>query len=47
MLAANVEIAWVAEHIVDGVFLPSERHERALATQLAALAALVPAVDVA
>jgi len=47
LLAANVEIAWVAEHIVDGVFLPSERHDRALATQLSALAALVPAVDVA
>jgi NAD(P)H-dependent FMN reductase len=47
ILAANVEIAWVAEHIVDEVFLPSERHERALEGQLAALAALVPAVDVA
>jgi NAD(P)H-dependent FMN reductase len=47
MLAANVEIAWVAEHLVDGEFLPTERHERALATQLAALAELVPAVDVA
>ena len=47
VLAANVEIAWVAEHIVDDAFLPSERHERALVAQLAALAALVPAVDVA
>ena len=46
-LSANVEIAWVAEHVVEGVFLPSERHERALASQLAELAALVPAVDVA
>ena len=46
-LAANVEIAWVAEHVVDGVFLPSERHERALAAQFTALATLVPAVDVA
>ncbi|WP_120338964.1 NADPH-dependent FMN reductase [Cryobacterium soli] len=47
ILSANVEIAWVAEHVVEGVFLPSERHERALASQLAELAALVPAVDVA
>jgi len=47
MLAANVEIAWVSEHIVDGVFMPSERHDRALAAELASLAALVPAVDVA
>lgn len=44
-LAANVEIAWVAEHVVDGVFLPSERHDRSLAAHLAALAELVPAVD--
>lgn len=37
-LPANVEIAWVAEHITDGVFLPSERQERALKAQLASLA---------
>lgn len=43
MLAANVEIAWVAEHLADGVFLPSARHERALATQLAALSGLMRA----
>lgn len=47
MLAANVEIAWVSEHIVDGVFVPSERHDRAIAAELTSLAALVPAVDVA
>lgn len=40
---ANVEIAWVAEHIVDDVFQPTDRHERALETQLAAIARYLPA----
>ncbi|PFG29707.1 NADPH-dependent FMN reductase [Paramicrobacterium agarici] len=37
---SNVEIAWVAEHVADGVFAASERHERALAGQLDELADL-------
>jgi NAD(P)H-dependent FMN reductase len=36
----NVEIAWVAEHVVDGVFRPTERHDAALAAQLSELAAM-------
>ncbi|RWZ52572.1 hypothetical protein ELQ90_01030 [Labedella phragmitis] len=39
---ANVEIAWVAEHLVDGVFQPTDRHERALDTQFAAIARYLP-----
>ncbi len=35
---SNVEIAWVAEHVSAGVFSATERHERALAAQLAELA---------
>ncbi|WP_166984383.1 NADPH-dependent FMN reductase [Paramicrobacterium fandaimingii] len=35
---SNVEIAWVAEHVTDGVFTATERHERALAAQLDELA---------
>ena len=38
---ANVEIAWVAEHLVDGAFVPTDRHDRALAAQLAELATLL------
>jgi NAD(P)H-dependent FMN reductase len=33
-LSANVEIAWVAEHVADGVFTASERHDKALAAVL-------------
>jgi NAD(P)H-dependent FMN reductase len=36
----NVEIAWVAEHVVDGVFRPTERHDTTLAAQLRELAAM-------
>ncbi|SDY67484.1 NADPH-dependent FMN reductase [Herbiconiux ginsengi] len=36
---SNVEIAWVAEHVADGVFTPTDRHERALTAQLEELAA--------
>jgi NAD(P)H-dependent FMN reductase len=39
----NVEIAWVAEHLVDGRFVPTDRHERALAAQLTELAELLGA----
>lgn len=35
---SNVEIAWVGELVDDGVFVPTERHERALAAQLDELA---------
>jgi NAD(P)H-dependent FMN reductase len=35
---SNVEIAWVAEHVADGVFTPTDRHERALTAQLEELA---------
>jgi NAD(P)H-dependent FMN reductase len=40
---ANVEIAWVAEHLVDDVFQPTDRHERALDAQFAAIARYLPA----
>jgi NAD(P)H-dependent FMN reductase len=33
-LSANVEIAWVAEHVADGMFTASERHDKALAAVL-------------
>jgi NAD(P)H-dependent FMN reductase len=36
----NVEIAWVAEHVVGGVFQATERHETALAAQLREVAAM-------
>jgi NAD(P)H-dependent FMN reductase len=36
-----VEIAWVAEHVSDGVFAATDRHDRALAAMLAELAAAV------
>lgn len=38
---ANVEIAWVAEHVADGRFDATDRHERALEAQLTELAALL------
>lgn len=34
----GVEIAWVAEHLADGVLVPTDRHERALTGLLGALA---------
>jgi NAD(P)H-dependent FMN reductase len=34
----GVEIAWVAEHLHDGAFVATERHERALTALLAGLA---------
>ncbi|MFB2554219.1 NADPH-dependent FMN reductase [Herbiconiux liangxiaofengii] len=40
-VAANVEIAWVAEHLDEGRFAPSERHDRALAALVAELATLL------
>lgn len=40
---ANVEIAWVAELITDDVFQPTDRLERALETQLSAIADYLPA----
>ncbi len=40
---ANVEIAWVAEQMRDGRFDATDRHERALAAQLAELATLLGA----
>jgi hypothetical protein len=36
----SVEIAWVAEHVVDGAFRPTERHDTPLAAQLRELAAM-------
>lgn len=39
---ANVEIAWVAEHIVDDVFQATDRHDRALEAQLDAIARYLP-----
>jgi len=40
-IAANVEIAWVAEHLEEGRFAPSERHERALAALTAELSGVL------
>lgn len=37
---SNVEIAWVAEHMADGRFAATDRHERALTAQLVELAAV-------
>ena len=37
-----VELAWVHEHVHDGVFRSTERHDRALEAQIAALHALLP-----
>ncbi|PSL37944.1 NAD(P)H-dependent FMN reductase [Labedella gwakjiensis] len=39
---ANVEIAWVAEHIADDVFHATDRHDRALEAQLDAIARYLP-----
>ena len=33
-LPVNVEIAWVSEHVADGVFAATDRHDRALAALL-------------
>ncbi|MCS5734095.1 NADPH-dependent FMN reductase [Herbiconiux daphne] len=41
LVRTNVEIAWVAEHVHDGAFVPTERHERALEALLAELAVMV------
>lgn len=38
---ANVEIAWVAEHVHAGAFAASDRHDRALEAQLSELAQLL------
>ncbi|MCS5717586.1 hypothetical protein N1027_05480 [Herbiconiux sp. CPCC 205763] len=35
---SNVEIAGGAEHVADGIFTPTDRHERALTARLAELA---------
>lgn len=40
---ANVEIAWVAEHIADDRFAATDRHDRALDAQLDAIARYLPA----
>lgn len=37
-LASNVEIAWVAQQIADGVFTPTERQQQAMLAQLDELA---------
>jgi NAD(P)H-dependent FMN reductase len=42
-IAANVEIAWVAEHLAEGRFDASERHDRALAALVAELTSLLTA----
>lgn len=39
---ANVEIAWVAEHIADDVFHATDRHDRAFEAQLDAIARYLP-----
>ncbi|MBZ4487218.1 NAD(P)H-dependent oxidoreductase [Microbacterium sp. cx-55] len=39
-LSTNVEIAWVSEHVADGVFTATDRHDRALAVLLDELVAL-------
>ena len=38
-LSTNVEIAWVSEHMADGVFAATERHDRALSALLGDLLA--------